>query len=114
MDVFPGDEKEMVRAMLSESLQAVIAQTLCKNLSHDGRVAAYEIMLGTNSVRNLIREGKVAQMYSAIQMGQGLGMQTLDQSLMALVKSKRINAGEARSKAKAPEAFKDPDELTRL
>lgn len=107
MDVFPGDEKEMVRAMLSESLQAVIAQTLCKNLAHDGRVAAHEIMLGTNSIRNLIREGKVAQMYSAIQMGHGLGMQTLDQSLMALAKSKRISWGEAASKARAPEAFKD-------
>jgi twitching motility protein PilT len=109
MDVFPGDEKEMVRAMLSESLQAVIAQTLCKNLAHDGRVAAHEIMLGTNSIRNLIREGKVAQMYSAIQMGHGLGMQTLDQSLMALAKSKRISWGEAGSKARAPEAFKDHD-----
>jgi twitching motility protein PilT len=105
IDVFPGDEKEMVRAMLSESLQAVISQTLCKNVTNDGRVAAHEIMLGTNSIRNLIREGKVAQMYSAIQMGNGLGMQTLDQNLLALVKSNRITRDEARSKAKTPESF---------
>lgn len=105
IDVFPGDEKEMVRAMLSESLQAVISQTLCKNLSLDGRVAAHEIMLGTNSIRNLIREGKVAQMYSAIQMGHGAGMQTLDQNLMALLKSARISRDEARRHAKTPETF---------
>jgi len=105
IDVFPGDEKEMVRAMLSESLQAVISQTLCKKTTNDGRVAAHEIMLGSNSIRNLIREGKVAQMYSAIQTGNGIGMQTLDQSLMALVKSNRITRDEARSKAKTPESF---------
>ncbi len=105
IDVFPGDEKEMVRAMLSESLQAVISQTLCKNVTNDGRVAAHEIMLGSNSIRNLIREGKVAQMYSAIQMGSGVGMQTLDQNLLALVKSNRISRDEARSKAKTPESF---------
>jgi twitching motility protein PilT len=98
-------EKEMVRAMLSESLQAVISQTLCKNVTNDGRVAAHEIMLGSNSIRNLIREGKVAQMYSAIQMGNGVGMQTLDQNLMNLVKSNRISRDEARSKAKTPESF---------
>ena len=105
IDVFPADEKEMVRAMLSESLQAVISQTLCKNVTNDGRIAAHEIMLGTNSIRNLIREGKVAQMYSAIQMGSGVGMQTLDQNLLALVKSNRITRDEARSKAKTPESF---------
>jgi len=109
MDVFPGDEKEMVRAMLSESLQAVISQTLCKNASQDGRVAAYEIMLGTNSIRNLIREGKVAQIYSAIQMGQGVGMQTLDQHLMALLQSEHISRDEARRKAKTPETFNGRD-----
>jgi len=109
MDVFPGDEKEMVRAMLSESLQAVISQTLCKSASQDGRVAAYEIMLGTNSIRNLIREGKVAQIYSAIQMGQGVGMQTLDQHLMALLQSEHISRDEARRKAKTPETFNGRD-----
>ena len=109
MDVFPGDEKEMVRAMLSESLQAVISQTLCKKASQDGRVAAYEIMLGTNSIRNLIREGKVAQIYSAIQMGQGVGMQTMDQHLMALLQSEHISRDEARRKAKTPETFNGRD-----
>ncbi len=105
IDVFPAEEKDMVRAMLSESLQAVISQTLCKTKDGQGRVAAHEIMLGTNAIRNLIREGKVAQMYSSIQTGNSVGMQTLDQSLTDLVKRNVISAAEARSKAKIPENF---------
>ena len=105
IDVFPAEEKEMVRAMLSESLQAVISQTLCKTKDGSGRVAAHEIMLGTSAIRNLIREAKVAQMYSAIQMGNAFGMQTLDQSLSDLVKAGKISAAEARGKAKIPENF---------
>ena len=84
VDVFPAAEKEMVRAMLSESLRAVISQTLLKTIG-GGRVAAHEIMIGTPAIRNLIREGKIAQMYSAIQTGQAQGMQTLDQCLTELV-----------------------------
>ena len=80
IDVFPAAEKAMVRSMLSESLQAVISQTLLKKKS-GGRVAAHEIMRGTSAIRNLIREDKVAQMYSAIQTGQAIGMQTMDQCL---------------------------------
>lgn len=105
IDVFPGDEKDMVRTMLSESLQAVISQTLCKTSTGDGRVAAHEIMLGTSAIRNLIREGKVAQMYSSIQMGSSLGMQTLDQALVTLVKAGTITLEEARSKARYPETI---------
>ena len=105
IDVFPPEEKEMVRAMLSESLVAVISQTLCKTKDGNGRVAAHEIMIGTAAIRNLIREAKVAQMYSAIQMGNAFGMQTLDQSLSDLVKSGQIAVAEARSKAKIPENF---------
>lgn len=105
IDVFPGDEKEILRAMLSESLQAVISQTLCKTVTGDGRIAAHEILLGTNAVRNLIRESKIAQIYSTIQTGNNVGMQTLDQNLTDLVRAKRINAAEARSKAKVPENF---------
>ncbi|MBW8716130.1 MAG: type IV pilus twitching motility protein PilT [Variovorax paradoxus] len=105
IDVFPGEEKEMIRAMLSESLQAVISQTLCKTKDGQGRVAAHEIMLGTPAIRNLIREAKVAQMYSAIQTGQGAGMQTLDQNLTDLVRRNAISAAEARGKAKIPENF---------
>ena len=105
IDVFPGDEKEMLRAMLSESLQAVISQTLCKTVTGDSRIAAHEILLGTNAVRNLIRESKIAQIYSAIQTGNSVGMQTLDQNLTDLVRAKRIHASEARSKAKLPENF---------
>jgi twitching motility protein PilT len=99
IDVFPAAEKEMIRAMLSESLRAVISQTLCKTADGHGRVAAHEIMIGTPAIRNLIREAKVAQMYSAIQTGQQYGMQTLDQNLIDLVKKKIITPDEARSKA---------------
>ncbi len=105
IDVFPAEEKEMIRAMLSESLVAVISQTLCKLKDGSGRVAAHEIMLGTPAIRNLVREAKVAQMYSSIQTGASLGMQTLDQSLMDLVQRNVISPGEARSKAKIPENF---------
>ncbi|HNI86413.1 MAG TPA: twitching motility protein PilT, partial [Ottowia sp.] len=105
IDVFPAEEKEMVRAMLSESLVAVISQTLCKLKDGSGRVAAHEIMLGTPAIRNLIREAKVAQMYSSIQTGNSLGMQTLDQNLTDLVRRNVISAAEARSKAKIPENF---------
>lgn len=105
IDVFPADEKEMVRAMLSESLVAVISQTLCKNKDASGRVAAHEIMLGTPAIRNLIREAKVAQMYSTIQTSSNVGMQTLDQNLAELVKRNVISPAEARAKAKIPENF---------
>jgi twitching motility protein PilT len=99
VDVFPAAEKEMVRSMLSESLRSVISQTLCKTKDEQGRVAAHEIMIGTPAIRNLIRENKVAQMYSAIQTGQNIGMQTLDQNLQDLVRRNVISAAEARSKA---------------
>jgi len=105
VDVFPPEEKEMMRAMLSESLVAVISQTLLKTADGNGRVAAHEIMIGTPAIRNLIRENKVAQMYSAIQTGNGFGMQTLDQSLMNLVRGNRVHVAEARAKAKNPENF---------
>ncbi|MFA7278864.1 MAG: type IV pilus twitching motility protein PilT [Sterolibacterium sp.] len=105
IDVFPGDEKEMVRAMLSESLRAVISQNLLKTKDGSGRVAAHEIMVGTPAIRNLIREAKIAQMYSAIQTGQNFGMQTLDQNLTELVKKGVVSSGEARSKAANKDSF---------
>lgn len=104
VDVFPAAEKAMVRSMLSESLQAVISQTLMKKIG-GGRVAAHEIMIGTPAIRNLIREDKVAQMYSAIQTGASLGMQTMDQSLQRLVGNKMISRETAREKAKNPDDF---------
>lgn len=104
VDVFPAEEKSMVRSMLSESLQAVISQTLMKK-NGGGRIAAHEIMIGTPAIRNLIREDKVAQMYSAIQTGASLGMQTLDQCLASLVQRGMINRDVAREKAKQPENF---------
>jgi twitching motility protein PilT len=105
VDVFPAAEKEMVRSMLSESLRAVISQTLCKTKDGEGRVAAHEIMIGTPAIRNLIRENKLAQMYSAIQTGQNVGMQTLDQDLQVLVSRGLISAGEARKKAANKDSF---------
>ena len=105
VDVFPAAEKDMVRAMVSESLVGVISQSLCKLKDGSGRVAAHEIMLGTSAIRNLIRENKIAQMYSAIQTGQAIGMQTLDQCLSDLVRRNVISAAEARGKAKVPENF---------
>ena len=105
VDVFPADEKEMVRAMLSESLQAVVSQTLLKTKDGSGRVAAHEIMIGTPAIRNLIREAKIAQMYSAIQTGSNVGMQTLDQNLTDLVRRNVISAAAARSAAKIPDNF---------
>jgi twitching motility protein PilT len=106
IDVFPAEEKEMVRAMLSESLRAVISQTLLKTKDGTGRVAAHEIMIGTPAIRNLIREAKVAQMYSAIQTGQNFGMQTLDQNLQELVKRNIVSNEEARTKAVNRDNFK--------
>ncbi|MDN3522625.1 type IV pilus twitching motility protein PilT [Halomonas ramblicola] len=99
IDVFPGEEKAMVRSMLSESLQAVISQTLLKRMG-GGRVAAHEILIATAAVRNLIREDKVAQIYSAIQTGGNLGMQTLDASLAKLVADNAVARDEAQAKAK--------------
>ncbi len=98
VDVFPAAEKEMVRAMLSESLRAVISQTLMKKQG-GGRVAAHEIMIGTPAIRNLIRENKIAQMYSAIQTGQREGMQTLDQNLKEMVRRGVVTREVARNKA---------------
>jgi twitching motility protein PilT len=105
VDVFPAAEKEMVRSMLSESLRAVISQTLLKTKDGTGRVAAHEIMIGTPAIRNLIRENKVAQMYSAIQTGQNVGMQTLDQNLLDLVRRNVVSSAEAKYKAANKDAF---------
>lgn len=104
IDVFPAAEKEMVRSMLSESMRAVISQTLMKKAS-GGRVAAHEIMIGTPAIRNLIRENKIPQMYSAIQTGQQYGMQTLDQNLAELVKKGIVSKQEARTKAANKDSF---------
>jgi len=104
IDVFPAAEKDMMRSMLSESLRAVISQTLLKRVG-GGRVAAHEIMIGTPAIRNLIRENKVPQMYSAIQTGQGLGMQTLDQCLIELVRQGIITRQDAQVRATNRDSF---------
>ena len=102
IDVFPSAEKSVVRSMLAESLQAVVSQILLKR-NGGGRVAAHEIMRGTAAIRNLIREDKVAQMYSAIQSGQAHGMQTMDWALQHLVEKKIVSLGVAREKARQPD-----------
>lgn len=104
IDVFPAQEKDMIRNMLSESLTAVISQVLCKR-KDVGRIAAYEILVATPAIRNLIREGKVAQMYSLMQTGIASGMQTLDQSLMALSRQGLIDVESAKEMAKFPESI---------
>jgi twitching motility protein PilT len=106
VDVFPGDEKNMARAMLSESLLAVISQTLCPRQDGLGRVAAHEVMVATPAIRNLIREAKVAQMYSVIQTGQSQGMQTLDQHLQVLLQQGHISLAVAQSHARSPELLR--------
>ena len=102
---FPAAEKEMVRSMLSESIVAVISQTLLKTKDGQGRVAAHEIMIGTPAIRNLIRENKVAQMYSSIQTSLNIGMQTLDQNLTELVRRRIVSAPEARMRAVNKDLF---------
>lgn len=104
IDVFPGSEKQVIRTMLAESLQAVVAQRLLKR-REGGRVAVHEILFGTSAVRNLIREDKVAQIYSSIQSGGNVGMQTLDQGLKKLVDSRVITLETAK------EVARDPDKL---
>ncbi len=105
VDVFPGEEKEMVRSMLSESLVAIISQSLLKRKDDTGRIAAHEIMIATPAIRNLIRENKIAQMYSTIQTGNNVGMQTLDQNLTDLIRRNAISLAAARGAAKSPENF---------
>lgn len=105
VDVFPSEEKDMVRTMLSESLEAVISQTLLKTRDGSGRIAAHEIMITTPAIRHLIRENKISQMYSMMQTSSGSGMQTLDQCLADLIKRSAINYADARAIAKNPDAF---------
>jgi len=105
IDVFPAGEKDMARSLLSESLRAVISQTLLKKVV-GGRIAAHEIMIGTPAIRNLIREDKVAQLYSSIQTGQAFGMQTLDQNLQDLLRKGLITKQEARFQAQVKDSFR--------
>ncbi len=105
VDVFPAAEKDMVRSMLSESIRAVISQTLMKKVG-GGRIAAHEIMIGTPAIRNLIREDKIPQMYSAIQTGAAIGMQTLDQNLQDLVRRQLVTKAEAIPRAVNKDLFR--------
>ncbi|MDR3476509.1 MAG: type IV pilus twitching motility protein PilT [Gammaproteobacteria bacterium] len=104
VDVFSAAEKDIIRNMLSESLQAVICQSLVKKIP-EGRIPAFEIMIGTSAIRNLIREDRIAQMYSAIQTGSEKGMCTLDQYLQKLVVAEKITKETARSVAVNKDQF---------
>ena len=113
VDAFPSHEKDAVRALFAENLIAVLAQTLCPQLGGVGRVAAHEIMVGTPAVKHLIREGKLGQLYSAIQTGQAVGMQTLDQSLLHHFQSGQISAATLRLLSKFnPKSQSDGQSLT--
>jgi twitching motility protein PilT len=105
IDVFPGDEKEMARTMLAESLTAVVSQILLKSAHDDSRIAAHEILLGNAAIRNLIREGKLAQMQSVMQTASGSGMQTLDHCLSSLLRKQLVSLESARAAARMPENF---------
>ncbi len=109
VDVFPGAEKDIVRTMLSDSIRAVISQTLLPK-QPSGRIAVHEIMIGISSIRNLIRENKVAQMYSVIQTGKAVGMQTLDQALQKLVDRGELDPKTARTKAENKDLFRLKDD----
>jgi twitching motility protein PilT len=111
VDAFPSGEKEGVRNLFAESLVGVLAQTLCPHACGTGRVAAHEVMVGTTAVRNLIREGKVAQLYSQLQTGQAAGMQTLDQSLMKLYRHQKINQATLLELSKYPQNLNLMDNL---
>jgi len=104
VEVFPTAEKPTVRTMLSESVQSVISQALLKKIG-GGRCAAHEVLVGTPALRNLIRENKVAQMYSAMQTGQRYGMQTMDQNLEKLVKDRLVTKEHAREHAMNKDKF---------
>jgi twitching motility protein PilT len=106
VDAFPSHERESVQALFAESLVAVLAQTLCPHRSGQGRVAAHEIMVATPAVRNLLREGKVSQLYALLQTGQSVGMQTLDQSLLRLFQSQEITLGTLKKLCKYPQNSK--------
>jgi twitching motility protein PilT len=108
IDVFPPNQQAQVRAMFSESIQAIITQTLCKKVG-GGRCAALEILIGTTAVRNLIREGKIHQIPSAMQTSQGVGMQTLDMALRDLVGRGLITRETAIEKTNNPDMFKEQD-----
>jgi twitching motility protein PilT len=105
IDVFPAAQQEQIRIMFSESIQAVITQTLLKKRAGGGRIAALEVLIGTPAVRNLIREGKIHQIPSAMQTGQKVGMQTLDMALIDLVRRNMVTIEEAESRTLTPNLF---------
>jgi twitching motility protein PilT len=105
IDVFPAGQQDQVRAQFAESIQAIVSQVLLKRRDGRGLVPALEIMIGTPAVRNLIREGKVAQLPSAIQTGQKFGMMTLDQSLKELVSKGIVDKEQCLYFASSPNVF---------
>lgn len=107
VDAFPAHQQSQVRAQLGDSLQGVISQTLLPRAQSEGRVLATEVLVQTAAVSNLIREGQVQQLYSAMQSGSALGMHTLDQSLQELVRSGQVAHQVARQYAVDPRSLDD-------
>ncbi len=105
IDVFPPHQQQQVRAQLAGAIQGVVCQALCKTRDGAGRVAATEVMVATPAIRNLIREGKTHQIYSALQAGAQHGMHTLDQHLAELVRTGRITLEHGREKCHHVEDF---------
>lgn len=110
IDVFPADSQEMIRAMISESLQAVITQTLLRRADHGGRVAAYEILLATPAIRNLIREGKTPQIASLMQISSRTGMVTMKEAIYRLLEGNIISKEDARNALVSAEAEEETQE----
>lgn len=109
IDVFPADNQEMIRAMLSESLQGVVTQMLLKKADGTGRVAAHEVLLATPAIRNLIREGKTPQIGSLMQIGSRIGMSTMKDAIYQLVESNKITRAEAKSALASVQSEEDDD-----
>jgi twitching motility protein PilT len=106
IDVFPADQQEQIRSMLAESMKGVVSQVLLRKKGGKGRLAAHEIMVGTNAIMNLVRENKIHQIPSMIQTGKKDGMQLMDQAILEALMSDQIDGTEAYMKAHHKQAFK--------
>ncbi len=106
IDVFPASQQQQVRVQLSVALQGIITQQLLPTADGAGRVAACEVLLATPAIRNLIREGKTHQIYSSLQTGGSLGMQTMDTALATLVRAGKITQKVAESRSSTPEELR--------
>jgi twitching motility protein PilT len=105
IDVFPAAQQDQVRMQLANTLQGIVTQTLLPKADGSGRVVALEILFLDDAIRNLIRQGKIEQVYSYMQTGTRRGMQTMEQSLLELVEKRLINVLDALGRSSRPEAL---------